>query len=1033
MTRRISLAALALVAFGCAPRAGDSTPDVVVVEVTTPVDVTPPDVPPTDDLPTAMDAPPDDVQADVAVIEEDVAPTVDRPAACLEIDIGSRVGMGVATGDTTDLPSYADSSCGASAGGPRTGADVGEAALLWVAPASDVYTFQTAGSEFDTVLSLREGRCSAREVTCNDNVTAFNQTSRITIAVPMGRALAIVIDGRDTGGTYRLDILPSGGVSCPSQWIACGGRCVDPSNDPTQCGACGVRCASGEVCLAGRCGTRAAACGASNYNVPCGMGYCPSNSTCTADTRCSCRAGFDSYTCGNAPCSGNGCMRNNWWCAPLLCPPRCEGRTCGADGCGGSCGVCAMGQACDDAGRCQTGLDPCRGVPTGGVCTGATTLDLCATPTGSTEPRVTSYACATGERCLMAQGVARCVLQAECIEGASRCQASAVQRCVSGRWTSTACPTGCLELGGSAQCAASVATRTLTGVLQYQYRVPNAGRSAWSDTPSVARGQSVLAVSYRGTQPIDSTITAEGATAGAFTLRVPEPAGTDDTVVFVALRGDDRGGARYAVLDPGLVGSSLPAGCVDELLGRRLCTVAEVVPATPRVWSVAVPLRSVPAGGTITVPLTASGPLRIFDQIRSTYAQTRTRYVRDGLSLGAWFSPGVEWSCGNCFLAAPPRAAPGGLSLGSQFFLGGGAEESWWSDATLQHELGHWVMESYGASPDEGGPHYLGSPTLPGQAWSEGWATFHGASVRSDSVYYATSGVVRSGALTRWMFWFDVDARRYSDSRLTWSRPTPAGGLLQRIDENEVAAMLWRLSRTARGAEPVLRTLAAERVAIPRRESPGFERGYTRHRWEVDRDAGTIIESTVRDLGTAAPMFADMLDALRCTGGFSAAEVDAVTEPTRAYPYPSATPICRPTVESPLALSWSSIDARPDGNVTLTAELVARGDFPQPVTFAMDVPSGVTLVAGAVQEVVGPLAAGDVLRRSWTLRYDRAPASDATLRVDGAGPGMGFHGAAPYRFGRVERATVVPVVAGPVVRYRGHELGRPTMVTVVAP
>ncbi len=1017
-----------LVAFGCAPRASDSTPDVVTLDAASPVDVAPLDVPSVDE-PPVVDVPPGN---DVAAVEEDVVPVVDRPAdvpaGCMEIDIGSRVGMGVATGDTTDLRSYTDSPCGSIGGGPRAGSDVGEAAILWVAPATDVYTFQTAESEFDTILSLREGRCTAREVTCNDDVTSLNQTSRITLPVPMGRALAIVIDGRGAGGPYRLDILPSGGVSCPAQWIACGGRCVDPANDPTHCGACGVRCASGEVCLGARCGTRTTSCGGSNSTVPCSDGFCPTNSNCTADFRCACRAGFVAHSCDNVPCTG--CMRNNWWCAPLLCAPRCEGRNCGANGCGGSCGTCPSGQACDDVGRCQTGLDPCRGVPSGGVCTGTTTLDLCATPTGSTEPRVTSYACATGERCVMAQGVARCVLQAECVEGASRCQASAVQRCVGGRWTSTACPAGCLELGGSAQCATSVATRTLTGVLQYQYRVPDATRAAWSGTPSVARGQSVLAVSYRGTQPVDSTVTAEGASAGAFTLRVPEPAGADDSVVFVALRGDDRGGARYAVLDPGLVGSSLPAGCVDELPGRRLCTVAEVVPAAPRVWSVAVPLRSVPAGGAITIPLTASGPLRIFEQIRLTYGQTRTRYARDGLTLGAWFSPGVEWSCGNCFLAAPPRAAPGGLSLASQFFLGGGAEESWWSDATLQHELGHWVMESYGGSPDEGGPHYLGSPTLPGQAWSEGWATFHGASVRNDTIYYATSGVVRSGALTRWMFWFDVDARRYSDSRLTWSRPTPAGGLLQRMDENEVSAMLWRLSRTARGPEPVLRTLAAERVALPRRESPNFERGYTQHRWEVDREAGTIIESTVRETGRAAPMFADMLDALRCTGGFSAAEVDAVTEPSRAYPYPSAAPICRPTVESPLALSWSSIDVRPDGHVTLTAELVARGDFAHPVTFAMAMPADVTLVAGVTQDVVGPLAAGDVVRRSWTVRYDRVPATDATLRVDGEGPGIGFHGVAPYRFGRVERAPVVPVVAGPVVRYRGHDLGRPSIVTV---
>lgn len=34
------------------------------------------------------------------------------------------------------------------------------------------------------------------------------------------------------------------------------------------------------------------------------------------------------------------------------CEPQCEGRDCGADGCGGSCGTCGNGQKCDKEGRC---------------------------------------------------------------------------------------------------------------------------------------------------------------------------------------------------------------------------------------------------------------------------------------------------------------------------------------------------------------------------------------------------------------------------------------------------------------------------------------------------------------------------------------------------------------------------------------------------------------------------------------------------------------------------------------------------------
>jgi hypothetical protein len=34
------------------------------------------------------------------------------------------------------------------------------------------------------------------------------------------------------------------------------------------------------------------------------------------------------------------------------CVPSCNGKACGADGCGGSCGSCANGQTCDGSGQC---------------------------------------------------------------------------------------------------------------------------------------------------------------------------------------------------------------------------------------------------------------------------------------------------------------------------------------------------------------------------------------------------------------------------------------------------------------------------------------------------------------------------------------------------------------------------------------------------------------------------------------------------------------------------------------------------------
>jgi hypothetical protein len=54
--------------------------------------------------------------------------------------------------------------------------------------------------------------------------------------------------------------------------------------------------------------------------------------------------------------------------SPPPCTPQCSGKTCGSDGCGGSCGPCtggvclandSCGQSCDQPGACGTTSPPC--------------------------------------------------------------------------------------------------------------------------------------------------------------------------------------------------------------------------------------------------------------------------------------------------------------------------------------------------------------------------------------------------------------------------------------------------------------------------------------------------------------------------------------------------------------------------------------------------------------------------------------------------------------------------------------------------
>ena len=92
--------------------------------------------------------------------------------------------------------------------------------------------------------------------------------------------------------------------------------------------------------------------------IPAGPGACPTScndgDTCTTDTLSN--PGTCTATCTTTPVtvchSGDGCCplgctnANDDDCAPL-CMPDCSGKTCGDDGCGGSCGDCTTpGQVC---------------------------------------------------------------------------------------------------------------------------------------------------------------------------------------------------------------------------------------------------------------------------------------------------------------------------------------------------------------------------------------------------------------------------------------------------------------------------------------------------------------------------------------------------------------------------------------------------------------------------------------------------------------------------------------------------------------
>jgi hypothetical protein len=131
------------------------------------------------------------------------------------------------------------------------------------------------------------------------------------------------------------------------------------------------------------------------------------------------------------------------------CTPNCTERTCGNDGCGGSCGACGANQVCRGGACCTP--DPIS----------ATCAARCGTWTNNCGQPVACATCAAGQRCLSNGSCAIvCIKSADCPVGCG-CSAASVegaQHCVvvappsSVQCTSTLdCPPGaqCQDIGAA--------------------------------------------------------------------------------------------------------------------------------------------------------------------------------------------------------------------------------------------------------------------------------------------------------------------------------------------------------------------------------------------------------------------------------------------------------------------------------------------------------------------------------------------------------------------------------------------------------
>ncbi len=201
--------------------------------------------------------------------------------------------------------------------------------------------------------ACRDGVCSAGEdcasceadCACDDGEMCGADGRCAAVCVPecAGRACGDDGCGGDCGAC-------DGGRVCDVS-----GACVAP---PAECGddACGADedCATCPADCGACCGDGACAGGENCATCPADCA-CPAGEACDAAARrceAECAPRCDGRVCGDDGCGGS-CGACDEVCTDdgrcvADCAPACDGRVCGGDGCGGSCGVCPQGDRCTD-------------------------------------------------------------------------------------------------------------------------------------------------------------------------------------------------------------------------------------------------------------------------------------------------------------------------------------------------------------------------------------------------------------------------------------------------------------------------------------------------------------------------------------------------------------------------------------------------------------------------------------------------------------------------------------------------------------
>ena len=117
------------------------------------------------------------------------------PAANLGRAVGNAVARGTTEGGTND------------GGGTCGGGDAPDVTFAWQAPATGQYVLDTSGSDYDTILHLRDGSCDGELLECDDDGVRPGGPSRIVRSFRLNQRVVIFVDGWNTSsGNFQLNI-----------------------------------------------------------------------------------------------------------------------------------------------------------------------------------------------------------------------------------------------------------------------------------------------------------------------------------------------------------------------------------------------------------------------------------------------------------------------------------------------------------------------------------------------------------------------------------------------------------------------------------------------------------------------------------------------------------------------------------------------------------------------------------------------------------------------------------------------------------